>query len=720
MPPAPASDGSAPAPSLASDGAAPVRSGSGVALPPGAAAPAPVRPRSRGALPPDTAVTAPVRPRSRVAPLPGVDAVTPARPGSDRSTSGARASGGSDPVSPVGQRLSPVGQRRSVPPRQRGAREPAPAPVRCTPAPGPARPAGSRRRIRLATVFSLALFTAIGVRLVVLQVGQSPAEVDLLLAQQRSRLVEIELPAARGSIVDRSGAVLARSVEARYVYADPQLIEDAPAAAARLSPLLGIAPSRLTRLMARQKRPSGADSRFEYLARGVDIPLARRVDDLGLAGIGTGRDERRDSSGADLASNLIGFTGEDRTGLEGLEARYDDVLRGRDGRLVHERGNPQVDDGRLAKEIPSGYHRLTPARPGATLHLTIDRDLQFQAQRALCPTLARAAAAFGAAVVLDVRTGEVLVQASCPGFNAAKPLDLEPAERADVASSVAAEPGSTHKAFVVAAALQEGVITADTTVPAGGPLVRGGTPFADEHPQPAGTRLTIPEVLAYSSNVGTIAVADRLGPQRIFDYQRRFGLGATTGEGMPGESAGRLLAPPQWSPSATGSVPIGASVDATLLQMAAGYAAIANDGVYVAPRLVQSAVAADGTVTPGPAPRTHRVLSPEVAAEVRTMLEAVVVLPGATGRRAAVPGYRVAGKTGTLDRLVDGRYTSANAVSFIGMAPAEAPRYVVAVSAAVPRGAGGEVAAPVFSSIMGLTLSRYRVPPSTARPPSFE
>jgi cell division protein FtsI (penicillin-binding protein 3) len=250
--------------------------------------------------------------------------------------------------------------------------------------------------------------------------------------------------------------------------------------------------------------------------------------------------------------------------------------------------------------------------------------------------------------------------------------------------------------------------------------VRGGTPFADEHPQPPGTRLSVAEVLAFSSNVGTIAIADRLGPQRIFDYQQRFGLGTATGEGMPGESAGRLLAPARWSGSASGSVPIGTSVDATLIQMAAGYAAIANNGTYLAPRLVQSTEDAGGRVTPVPAPAPRQVISPETAAEVRTLLEAVVVLPGATGRQAAVPGYRVAGKTGTVDRLVDGRYTTANAVSFIGMAPAEAPRYVVAVSAAVPEGAGGDVAAPVFSSIMGLTLNRYRVPPSATRPPTFE
>ncbi|GAA3343787.1 hypothetical protein GCM10020358_44370 [Amorphoplanes nipponensis] len=416
---------------------------------------------------------------------PSAAASGPSAAASGPSAAGAAASAGAS--AGPGPVLAPgpaAGSRRPARPRpsRRSRRYPAPGPrPRSRPR---TRLAGGRRRIRLATVFALALFTAIGVRLVVLQVGQSPGARDLLVAQQRSRLVEIRLPAPRGSIVDRSGAVLARSVESRYVYADPELIEDAPAAAARLSPLLGVAPSRLTRLMARHKLPGGADARFAYLARGVDLAQADSVDALALAGIGTGRDERRQVPGADLAANLIGFTGADRTGLEGLEARYDDVLRGRDGRLVQERGNPGVDDGRLAKEIPSGHHRLTPARPGGTLHLTIDRDLQFQVQGALCPPLAEAGATLGAAVVLEVRTGEVLAQASCPGFNAAEPLRYEPAERADVASGLAAEPGSTHKAFVVAAALQEGVITADTTVPAGETLVRGGTPFTDDHPQP--------------------------------------------------------------------------------------------------------------------------------------------------------------------------------------------------------------------------------------------
>jgi cell division protein FtsI (penicillin-binding protein 3) len=576
----------------------------------------------------------------------------------------------------------------------------------------PPRLAGGRRRLRLATVLALALFTVIGVRLVLLQVAQSPQALEQLLDQQRRRLVEVKLPAPRGSILDRSGAALARSVEARYVYADPELVTDAPRTARKLSPLLGIAPSKLARLLAKQKRPGGGASRFVYLARGVDLAVVKDIAALDLAGIGTGRDERREIPGADLAANLIGFTGEDRTGLEGLEARYDDLLDGTDGRLVYERGNPKVDDGKLAKEIPSGYHRLTESRPGTSLQLTIDRDLQFYIQRILGEHLEKAKATAGAAVVLDVRTGEVLAQASFPPFNAAKPLDYEPGARIDVATRLAAEPGSTHKAFMVAAALQEGVVTAGETFPAGAPIVRGGAAFPDDHPQPPGTRLTIPQILAYSSNIGTIEIADRLGAQRVYDWQRRFGLGAVTGEGMPGESAGRLLSPPQWSPSASGSVPIGLSVDATLLQMAAGYAAIANDGTYVTPYLIKATIDPDGTAVAAGQPARRQVLTPGVAAQVRTMLQAPIVMPKATGARAAVPGHRVAGKTGTVDRLVDGRYTSANRASFIGMAPADQPRYVVAISADVPDGAGGEIAAPIFSQMMGLTLRTYRVPPS--------
>ncbi|GAB1646015.1 penicillin-binding transpeptidase domain-containing protein [Krasilnikovia sp. MM14-A1259] len=660
----------------------------------------------------------------------------------DRRAGGAQRP--SDPGAAGGSRSTARGGRRDVADRRTGngndrERAGAPAPRRTAggrpgnaPRYAPKRPvaaippeppklANSTRRLRLGTVLALTLFVTIGVRLVSMQVMESSADAQKLLAQRNNRLAEVVLPAPRGSILDRSGAVLAHSVEARYIYADPELVKSPAAAAAQLSPLLGIAPSKLMQLMARKKSPFGGWSRFQYLARGVDIAVADRIAAMKLPGINSDRDERRDVFGADLAANLIGFTGEDHTGLEGLEARYDELLRGTDGERVFERGNPRVDKGELAKEIPGGYHHETPAQPGTSLELTIDRDLQFEVQRYLADDMERVNATIGAAVVLDVQTGEVLAQASYPPYNAAKPFDVKPADRDDVASSVVSDPGSTHKVFTLGAALQEGVITPDSAITVGPALMRGGARFADTHPQTRGTQLTVPGVLAYSSNVGTILIADRLGKQKLYEYQQKFGLGRPTGEGTPGEAGGRLLTPEQWSGSATGSVPIGMSVDATLIQMAAGYAAIANDGTYVQPHLIKATVSGtNGAVTPAPAPETHQVLSPAVARELRTMMEAVVDVKGATGTRAAVDGYRVAGKTGTGKMLIDGHYTSHNAGSFIGMAPADNPRFVIGVFADVPNGTGGEVAAPAFQKMMSDALHRYRVPPSGTKPPKFK
>jgi cell division protein FtsI (penicillin-binding protein 3) len=584
----------------------------------------------------------------------------------------------------------------------------------------PPKLANSTRRLRLGTVLALALFVTIGVRLVVLQVVESPESARSLIAQRQNRLTEVVLPAPRGSILDRSGAVLAHSVEARYVYADPELVQDPAGAAAKLSPLLGVAPSKLIRLMAKKKRPGGGASRFEYLARGVDISVADRITAMNLAGIRTGRDERRDVPGADLAANLIGFTGEDHTGLEGLEARYDELLRGTDGERVFEIGNPNSPGAKLAKEIPGGYHKLTPAQPGTSLQLTVDRDLQFEVQRILSDRMEKVNATVGGAVVLDVRTGEVLVQASYPAYNAQQPFDSKPVEREDVPSSVITDPGSTHKAFIFGAALEEGIVTPGSTLKIGPALKRGGFRFADTHPQKAGTAMTMAGLLAYSSNVGTIRIADKLGKQRVYEYQQKFGLGRATGVGMPGEAEGRLLAPDEWSGSASGSIPIGHSVDATLIQMAAAYAAIANDGTYVQPHLVKATIPSGGEAVPAPAPATHRVLRPEVAAQLRTLMEAVVDSKGGTGTQARVDGWRIAGKTGTGKRLIDGRYTKHNAGSFIGMAPADNPRYVIAVSADVPSGTGGDVAAPAFSDMMKATLLHYRVPPSATPAPKFK
>jgi cell division protein FtsI (penicillin-binding protein 3) len=608
------------------------------------------------------------------------------------------------------QRTREPERRRPEPRTREKARRPVPA--------EPPKLASSTRRLRLGTVLALSLFVTIGVRLVVLQVATSPEEAASLLELRENRLSSVTLPAPRGSILDRNGNVLAHSVEARYVYADPEnkdLQKDVAGTAAKLAPLLGVPQSELFENMQR-KQVLGQWSKFRYLDRGVDLSVADRIDALDLPGIYTHSDERRDVPGGDLASNLIGFTGEEGRGLEGLEARYDDLLHGTDGKRVFEIGT-----GKLNKPIPGGFQQDVEARPGNSLQLTIDQDLQFQVQRVLDAAGKKKNARVGGAVVLDARTGEVLAQASYPFYNAAKPNSVDPIERIDMPSSVVTDPGSSHKAFIFGAALQEGLVTPDELITIGPAIKKGDTTFRDTHRQEKGTRMTLPGLLAFSSNVGTILLADRLGPEKVYEYQQKFGLGQATGEGMPAEAEGDLLETADWSGSSYGSVPIGHSVSATLIQMAAGYGAIANDGVYTQPHLIKATISGeDGTETPAAAPATHRVLDADVAKELRLMMEAVTTVEHATGLAAQVPGYRVAGKTGTGKLLVNGQYTSNNASSFVGMAPAENPRYVIAVSMDVSSGGGGDVAAPAFSEMMSYVLLQNHVPPSGSKAPDFK
>ncbi|MET8351320.1 MULTISPECIES: peptidoglycan D,D-transpeptidase FtsI family protein [unclassified Micromonospora] len=605
------------------------------------------------------------------------------------------------PRGPAGDEPPP--RRRTTPRAPRRADRPAARRPSRKP-PRPPKLADPRLRLRLGTALTLALFAAIGIRLIFLQAVDTPAYAGGGVAD-RTRTVE--LPAPRGAIYDRTGEPLAHSVEARYVFADPTEIEDSAATAKALSPLLGIPASRLTELMKPRKLENGNPSRFEYLARGVEIPNAKQVLALELPGIGVHRDERREVPGDDLAANLIGFTSQDMVGLEGLEARYDELLAGQDGKRVYEAGL-----GDLAAPIPGGYSRTTPAKPGSSIALTTDRDLQFRTQQILSAGMGQQRGATAAAVIIDVPTGEVLAQASHPTYNAAKPIPSDPVAREDAATSFVVDPGSVHKAITFGAALQEGVITPDTTLPIANSIKKGDTWFSDTH-FANGRRMSVPGMLAYSSNVGTITIADKLGRDRLIDYQKRFGLGQPTGEGVPGEASGRLLPADEWSGSSAGSVPIGHSVDATPLQMAAAYAAIANDGTYVQPHLVKETIGPDGKRTPAPAPVTRSVLSPQNAAALRTMLEAVTTVDGATGVGAAVPGYRIAGKTGTGWRLVDGKKQPGEVSSFIGMAPAEKPRYVIAVFVYAPAGGGAAIAVPAFRDMMQFTLRHYRVPPST-------
>lgn len=568
-----------------------------------------------------------------------------------------------------------------------------------------------RRRLRSATVLILVMFLAIVGRLVELQLIDAKAYAEKGLA---NRIQTIPLAAPRGTIYDRDRAVLAHSVEARYVYGDPGIIDDPAATARQLAPLLGKPVSELLPKLTKHNYKDGSAVRFEYLARGVEVPNADRIKALNLAGIGTDLDERRDVPGHDLASNVLGYTNFELDGVTGLEGSYNEVLRGVPGERTFE-----VGGGDVATEIPGGYSTEKSARPGRSLELTISRDLQFKVQYILSQRMQKVKADFGSAVVIDIKTGEVLAQASYPAYDAAEPMKTTPDRHIDANTDIAVDPGSVAKAITIGAALQEGKIKSDSTVVVGPTIRKGDTTYSDTHPMPEGTKMTLPGILAYSSNVGTIKIADLLGAQKLYEYQRKFGLGATTGEGLVGESPGLIQPPSNWSGSSYGSIPIGNGISVTPLQMTAAYAAIANGGVWVQPHLVRATVNADGSVTRAPAPKTRRVLSESTATQLRSMLEAVVTVDGATGHRAAVPGYRVAGKTGTGKRVVDGKYVNGDVASFIGMAPADAPRYVIGVFAHSPSGEGGDVSAPAFSDMMAFALGQTRVPPTGTVPPAF-
>jgi cell division protein FtsI (penicillin-binding protein 3) len=344
--------------------------------------------------------------------------------------------------------------------------------------------------------------------------------------------------------------------------------------------------------------------------------------------------------------------------------------------------------------------------------------VQYKVQEILAERLKEVKAQVGAAVVLDVQTGEVMAQASYPGYDAADPFAVKDAQRVDMSTALVVDPGSTHKAIVLGAALNEGLITPDTPVMVGPSVVKGDRTFTDAWRHDRDTPITLAGLLAHSSNIGTIRVADKLGPDKLYEYQRRFGLGEPTGVGLLGESAGDVRAPKDWSGTSRGTIPIGNGVAVTPLQMAAVYAAIANGGRWVQPHLVRSTIAPDGKVTPAPPAPTRQVLQAAAADPLRRLLEAPVVVPGGTGAKAAVPGHRVAGKTGTGGRVIDGVYVDGYVASFIGFAPADAPRFVVAVFSHGE--ANGAAMAPAFSEMMSYLLGRYKVAPTGTQPPVFQ
>jgi cell division protein FtsI (penicillin-binding protein 3) len=559
-----------------------------------------------------------------------------------------------------------------------------------------ARPPGGRL-VALFAVLAMGL-VGVGVRLVTLQLNQG-TRYRALAEEQRVR--RIRLVPERGSMLDRSMHELALSLPARAVYADPRAIIDPEGTARQLAPLLGVHEPQLVNLLH-------TDESFVYLARRLDLAPAQRIEKLELPGIGLLDESKRYYPGRSLAAQVLGFVGVDDAGLSGLELQYQDVLAGRPGSLV-------VEQDPSGQAIPQGLSEAVEPVRGHDLVLTLDRDLQFQTERALEDAVEQNGAKGGMVIAMVPQTGDILAMAGYPSFDANEFSEALPETTRNRSVTDAYEPGSVNKVITAAAALEEGVVGLHERWMVPDQLQVADKLFHDSHPHPP-LRMTLTDVIAQSSNIGTIMTAQRVGLETLDDYLRRFGFGVDTGIDFPGESNGILMPADDWWETSMGTIPIGQGIAVTPLQMLSVYATVANGGVRVEPRLVRGAVSPTGEfLGTQPSPVT-RVISPSTARVLTGMLGRAV--DSGTGQEAQIPGYWVAGKTGTARKPLEGQlgYSEQYVASFIGFAPARRPAVVVAAILDEPDTVyGGVAAAPLFREVAHFALAHLRVP--SADPP---
>ncbi len=550
------------------------------------------------------------------------------------------------------------------------------------------------------------VFLVIGARLVNLQALDRGRYARLGLDQ---RVHTVKLAAERGSIFDRNGADLAISVPQDTLWADPRVISDPKGYAATLAPILGIDQTGL------EQRLSQHDLAFVYVARKASPDLVKQVMALHLPGIGTTPESKRFYPSGSVAASLLGSVGTDNQGLFGLEAGYDGVLTGRPGQVV-------IEQDPRGREIPSSKRSFRPAEAGRDLVLTIDQSLQYETEQILVKEANLAQAKDATAVIVDVQSGDVLAMATVDGPTPTQPARVADSNERNRPLTDVFEPGSTNKVITMAGALQDGVVKPDERFRIPSEMRIGGKQYTDDEPH--GTlQMNLTDIMARSSNLGTIQVAQRLGPERFDRYLRAFGFGKKTSIRFPGQETGLLLPLSNYNATSMGSMPIGQGIAVTSLQMLDAYLTIANGGVSVNPRLVAATVDANGQRHDVASTRGTRVVSEQTAQLVTQMLEGVVARPDGTGTAAAIPGYAVAGKTGTARKPPYDQ--NQHVASFVGFAPANAPRLAISVVIDEPTTKiyGGEVAAPAFAGIMQNALRAVGVPPDTGvagAPPYFQ
>lgn len=573
------------------------------------------------------------------------------------------------------------------------------------------------RRINAGMLIVAFILTMFSGRLVLLQ-GVDSSKYATEAAQQRIRTQK--LYAERGTITDRNGTPLAMSADASDLYVDPTRVPDKPGqmsdgtevlskqqAAGALARVLDLpAKDLLTKLTS--------DERFVYLAKHITPGQLRQAKKLAIPTLGADPDPVRQYPSKELAASVLGYVGSDGHGLGGVELSRDHVLAGHDGKQV-------IEIGANGTVIPASPDKLREAQPGKNIRLTLDSEIQWKAQRELRRQVAKTKAKSGTVIVMDPRTGAVLALATEPGFD---PSDLAHASSdalGNPAISDVYEPGSTNKVITAAAALEHTSMQPTSEVVVPGELRRYDKTFHDDVPH--GTwDLTLSGVLAKSSNIGIDLVSEKVGKKQLYKSLVDFGFGKPTGIGLPGESGGILPKPSKWSGTQRYTIPFGQGVSVTAVQMASVYATIANGGVRVQPNVVAGTKSQSGAFHPRDPSKHKRVMSAHSARQLRLMLEGVTSDKG-TAPAAQIDGYRVAGKTGTANRVDPdcGCYRGYTA-SFVGMAPAGDPKLVTEVVLQDPKKGhfGGQVAAPVFHDVMAFALQHESVQPTGEKRPDLK
>jgi cell division protein FtsI (penicillin-binding protein 3) len=547
------------------------------------------------------------------------------------------------------------------------------------------------RRIGLLFAVFLALLAIAALRATWLGTVQGATLREAAVTQQAT---EVDVPARRGAIVDRRGVELAVTEPAEDVSATPYLVKDPAKVARQISGWLDQSEDEVLKKLA--TRETG----FVYLARRLPASKAREIKKLDIAGLAFAPANRRIYPRDFLASQVLGTVGTDGKGLSGLEYSMDEVLRGDDGRR------------RIIRDAlgePISVRDPDPARAGARMTLALDAAIQDKTEEVLQKVGAKFRPKGATAVVMDPRNGELLALANWPRVDANDVGAAPDYAKQNRAVGFNYEPGSTFKAITVAGALEADEVSPDTSFDLPPQIQVADRTIGESHPRGYVT-LTTAEILAQSSNVGAIKVGQKLGDERFDAWVRRFGFGERTGVDLPGEEAGQVLALKDYSGSSMGNLPIGQGVSVTPMQMASAYAAIANGGVLRPARMVKEVGG-----KPTPLPKGRRVISPSTSRAVRDMLKGVLA-PGGTASEATIPGYQLAGKTGTANKVDEttGLYSESRYIaSFVGFAPADRPRLLVTVMVDEPQGAiyGGEVAAPAFKQITSFALNYLRIPP---------